>query len=49
MGTLTCFINPFADSYRLVDDYTKKEFRISKENLEDTLYSLYKNKQYMKV
>lgn len=49
MGTLTCFINPFSDSYRLVDDYTKREFRVSSDKLIETLYDLYQDKQYTKV
>ncbi len=49
MGTLTCFVNPFSDNYRLVDDYTKKEFRVSTDKLIETLYNLYQNKQYAKI
>lgn len=49
MGTLTCFVNPFSDSYRLVDEYTKREFRVPASKLVETLYRLYQNKQYTKV
>ena len=49
MGTLTCFVNPFSDSCRLVDDFTKREFKVSKKDLEKTIYKLYQEKQYTKV
>lgn len=49
MGTLTCFVNPFSDSCRLVDDFTKREFKVLKKDLEKTIYKLYQEKQYTKV
>lgn len=46
MGTLTCFVNVFSDTYKLVDDETKQEFWVSPKGIEDTLYNMCKDNKY---
>lgn len=49
MGTLTCFVNIFSDNYRLVNDKTKEEIWVSSKDIEDILYNMCKNGEYIGI